>query len=534
MANQKKRKTRTLKERLSDEQTRLSLAEAKYKRKIIKTRTALLSTHGAAAKNRLTSDWTAKKQTADQIMVTDVETLNNRARQLARDNWIIASALRSFKRSVVGTGITPVSVARDPGTGEAFSKFNKGLDRSWNRWARTKAFCDIERQKNFRTIENLLVSELVIVGEAFCILSYIPQENRVGLVLQMAEAEQLDMTLTKNPDNGNDVRGGVEIDSYGAPLAYWFVSSTNYGYSMKSLRVEARRVLHVFDQDRVRQTRGVTRMAPVGIKTRHLEMYDQYTIVKARMEACHVAAIQRDLDADAVLPGLAPDTSDGETGTDSRGSDEYIMEPGGFIPLAPGEKIEFNNPQSPGNQYDPFVKAQVSQIAAAMGLDFASIARDYSRGNFSSQRQGMLECYKETDAIQLLIIDDFCRPVREAFKMYAIMQGLVEAPGFFDSPETMEAYLEDEWRGPAKPWIDPLKEVNAAAKAIDYRLATRGGLLNEKGTDVGTVLRQTKDEQEQAKQLELYLPDAQANNTPTEKTDASKNEEQESENSEKE
>ena len=529
MAMAKKKARRTVQVRLKDEKARLDLEKTKLSRKRVKMELKLLSTHDAAKKNRLTSDWIAKKKSANEIIVSDIDTLNNRGRQSARDSWAVASGVGGYVRDVVGIGVTPISTARDPKTGEPFEEFNEAIDGYWNRWARRKELCDIEQQKNYRSIQALTVKDYVVVGESFCITSFVPRVNQVGLVLQMAESEQLDMSITKNPDNGNDIHAGVEVNPYGAPLAYWFATQSTYGYSSNSVRVEARRVLHFFDQDRVRQVRGITRLAPIMTKVRHLDAYEQYTMIKTRMEACHVAAIQRDIDSDSVLPGLAPYTAGGETGTDAYGSDELIMEPGAFLKLAPGEDIKFNNPQSPGSQFEPFERVIISQVGAGIGLDYDTISRDYSKGTYGTKRQAMLERYKVTDPIQMDLIDDTGRPIREAFKTYAVIQGLVEAPGFFDSPEMMEAYLEDEWCGPPKPWIDPLKEVTAATKAIEARLNTRTGLLNEKGTNVRAIFRQTRDEQKLAKQLDLYLPDAQekSTTTPTEiKNDASIQEEE--------
>ncbi len=512
------RQTRPLDERLQEQQTRLALEKISLERKVIKTRAKMLSTYAAAEKGRLTHDWRAPKKSADQEIIADSEVLNARARQMRRDKWDASSAVMSYCRNTVGTGITARSNARDPETGEPFDDFNKKIDRLWKQWSERKGLCDIEQSKTFIEMQRLAVAEYVVVGESFAIRSFLPRADRVGLVIQMAEPEQLDMVRTKNLDTGNEIRGGIEINSYGAALTYWFYSgsNSNNGYSQKSIPIPAERVDHFFRQNRVRQTRGVTLFSPTMMKMRHLGMYDEYQLIAARLEACIGGVIERDSYAGDLGIGLPKELTD--TGEDAYGSDEIVMEPGMMPRLRPGEKVSFNTPTKPGPTYQPFVRAQIGQSAAGIGLDYAQLARDYSEGNFSSQRQALLDVWKETDALQLLLITDFCVPIREAFKRFAIMQGLIEAPGFFDSPEMEQAYLEDEWRGPKKPWIDPLKEVTAAAKAIDYTLETHASLLNERGQDVRDVFRQKAEDKKLADQLEIDFPSTkkELSNVPSE------------------
>lgn len=513
------RQKNNLQDRLSEQEARLALEKISLERKIIKTRKKMLSTYAAAEKGRLTHDWRAAKKSADQEIITDSEVLNARARQMRRDKWDAASAVMSYCRNVVGTGITARSNARDPDTGEPFDDFNKKIDKLWKQWSERKGLCDIEQSKTFIEMQRLAIAEYVVVGEAFAIRSFLSRTDKVGLVIQMAEPEQLDTIKTKNPDTDREIRGGIEINSYGAALAYWFYSggSINNGYSRESTRVPAERVDHFFRQNRVRQTRGVTLLSPVMMKMRHLGMYDEYQLIAARLEACIGGVIKHDSYAGDLGIGLPKELTD--TGEDAYGSDEIVMEPGMMPRLRPGEDVVFNTPTKPGQQYQPFARVQVGQSAAGIGLDYSQVARDYSEGNFSSQRQALLDVWKETDALQLLLITDFCMPIREAFKRFAIIQGLIEAPGFFDSPEMEQAYLEDEWRGPKKPWIDPLKEVNAAVKAIDYTLETHASLLNERGQDVRDVFKQKSQDKELAEQLKIDFP-----STKKEKSNAKKEE----------
>jgi len=497
------RNVRRAEQRLRHQQTLLDTETTKFRREAVAVRGALLATHKAAEKNRLTDDWKATTKSADDAIIQDSETLNARARAAVRDTWIGASAVRSFRRNVVGKdGITVRSAARDPKTGKAYDEFNAGADRWWKWWGRDKLVCDIERRKTFRQLEQLVVSELRTVGEAFAIPIYKKQANMVGLMIQMFAPEQLDTTLSRAPGGKNEIRGGIEIDKMGAAVAY-HVKTVDY----KSVRIPGERVIHVFDQQRVRQTRGVTPFRPVLVKAHHLGSYDEYQLICARLEACIGGAIRTDSATNDDDIGLALES--GESSQDSYGSEQIVMEPGMMPRLNAGESIDWNNPTRPGASYEKFSQAQMGMIAAGLGLDFAALTRDYSKGNFSSQRQGMLECNREFDDLLQLMIEDFCVPVRQMFKMLCILEGRIAAPGFLDDAEMRLIYLEDEWQGPARPWIDPLKAARAYEVAVKNRFMTRREVMNEQGRSIEDDLKQHADEQELAKELGVYLPDAE-------------------------
>src|SRR5690606_4356915 len=144
-------------------------------------------------------------------------------------------------------------------------------------------------------------------------------------------------------DNGNEIRHGIEIDKYGAPVNYWIHTT---GHPLESFHVEppvaipADRVLHFARQNRVRQTHGVTRLAPGLKKSRHLGMYEESTLVRARLEACIGAVITSQIDGDGNLVELgvrSPDAIGDDNTQDAAGNFEWSFEPGMNPQLPPGK-----------------------------------------------------------------------------------------------------------------------------------------------------------------------------------------------------
>jgi len=464
------------------------------------------SVFGAAEQNRLTFDWTNRNSSADAAIIADMDVLNARARAAVRDDWAAASIVSGYRRHVVGTGIFCRANARDPKTGVAFEEFNKAADRLWAKWCRAK-YCDIERKKSFVGFQAMLISEKVQVGEGLVIIRMTGKRPGVPrIVLQAVEPEMLDRTIFVSPITGNEVRNGIEIDKYGAPVAYWIYTEGHpldtggiFKGQYKSERVPAEDVCHYARWDRPRQTHGYSRLAPVLKKLRHLQLYDEYQLVAARMEACFGAAIE----ADASLGdgGYGAAIAPGDDASNANGSPLMEFEPGMIQRLNPGEKISWHDPNRPGDLYDPFVKAQINQIAAGAGLDYPTVSRDFSGNTYSGQRQGMIERDYETEPEQWEMIDVFCQPVRDAVITAAILEGLLDAPGFEVDPELAEAYLEADWRPQTKPWIDPANQASAAEIALRNKLTTRRTILNELGEDWRETFQQLADEDAEMRRL---------------------------------
>jgi len=462
------------------------------------------ATYAAAEKTRLLKEWPAREKSADEAILPDAATLNARARAAVRDDWAARSAVDGFKRHVVGTGISACSAATDPATGEDLEDYNEALDWLWYRWSRSSRLVDVEGRKNLLGFQRLVAQELMTVGEAIIVLAYEKRETEVGLVLQAAEPEQLDAAKTRNGDR--EVRGGVEIDGFGRAVAYWIKTQpqTGGGYAYDSTRVPAERIIHVMDPERVRQTRGATRMAPVLARMRHLGMYEESELLAKQVESCIGLIVKQTGLGDAPI-GTRPSVAASER--DEKGNRKIFFEPAMVHRLAEGEDIVPFNPQRPGAQYAAYTDQVKAEIGAGLGLDYATLCRDFSKGTFSSQRQGLLELWAETDCMVALMVDLFLRPVRNAFVRCAVLEGRIEAPGYFEDAAWRTAYEEAEWRGPPKKWIDPAREANAEKTAIEMRLKTRREIYNERGEDVRDAFRQIAAEKQLAEELGIALPE---------------------------
>jgi lambda family phage portal protein len=476
---------------------------ARLRYESLRHRREMLATLGAAERGRLAADWHAPLKSADGIILPDNTTINARARLAVYDDWVAASIVGGYRRHIIGTGITARASARHPDTDEALTDFNKAADKLWTQWARRPQWCDRERRKSLVEIQNVGISDLITVGQSFAVTNYEPDADRVGLSVQVLEVEQLDLTKDRNSATGNEIRGGVEIDSYGAPVAYHiFTRAHPYdGWRrQKSERIPADRVLHLMRQDRPRQVYGISRLTSILKKLRHLQMYEEYQMVAARLEACIGAVIQVDASIGDGISALGLEPQTGDATTDDAGNPQIEFQPGMFPRLNPGEEVNWHKPNRPGDMYEPYVKAQLKATSAGSGLDYPTVSRDFSGNTYAGQRQGMLERDKETDPLQMLMVDLWLRNIRDEFITLAVLEGRLDAPDFFNDPRWAMAYLSAEWQPPPKPWIDPQNQANAAKTQIEMGITTRRKILNELSEDWIETIEQLGDENRLAEQ----------------------------------
>lgn len=460
--------------------------------------------HDAANRQRTSNDWPVDMYSADGALLPEARTIVARARSSKRNSWAVRSIVDAYRRHVVGSGITCRSSARDPLTGESLEEFNRDVDRKFWKWASNPKRCDIEGRKTLIEMQGLTIEEWATTGESFAVLHLNADRE---LCIQILEPEQCADDQLIDYNGPNQIRGGVEINEFGRPVAYWFYDREHpleQGRG-KPVRVPANRVMHFFRQERPRQTRGLTRLASILKKMRHLDMYDEYTLVRARMEACFGIGITSDNPLQDGDPfGLKVDA--GNDGQDTRYNDEFAFEPGMVFRGQPGEELTFFDPKAPGNTYDPFKRSQIQDIAAGAGLDYPTVARDYSKANFASQREAHLERDRETDPIQRMLIDIWLAPIREAWITNEVLRGGIRAPEFFGLPDYDDFYFAADYQPPPKPWIDPSKQAAATKMALEMRLTTLKREANTLGVDSRDLIREAAEEKAFAAEQNVTLP----------------------------
>jgi lambda family phage portal protein len=197
-----------------------------------------------------------------------------------------------------------------------------------------------------------------------------------------------------SPLRGADsaVRNGIRFGDRNQPLEYWIRKyDRKLGRKTSDFqRISARddkgrpKILHVFQQIRPTQSRGIPYFAPVLTYFKDLADYLEAEIVAARIAACLAVFISKQ---DPM--GLSAATGTGtETTTGKR---IQGIEPGMVGYLGLNEEIKVVDPKRPGDAFPAFVETMFRIIGVSLGLPYELIAKDFSKTTYSSARASLLE-----------------------------------------------------------------------------------------------------------------------------------------------
>ena len=178
------------------------------------------TSHKAASHTlREIASWQPGRGSADSDLLPELSTMVARSRDLSRNHGIAAGAMQTLTDNIVGTGFR-LSVKPDykalGKSKEWEEEWQVKVEGLWRSWAESFN-CDAGRSLNFHGLTTQIFKSCLINGEALALALWLPDRD-FATTLQLIEPDRL-----SNPQNGCDsknMRGGVEIDKFGAPIAY--------------------------------------------------------------------------------------------------------------------------------------------------------------------------------------------------------------------------------------------------------------------------------------------------------------------------
>jgi lambda family phage portal protein len=240
-------------------------------------------------------------------------------------------------------------------------------------------------------------------------------------------------------------------------------------------------VLHVYRQDRASQMRGASWFAPVLLKFKDFDDFDDATLMKQKIAAC-LAVITTDSDGTAAPLG----TVDAESPTiDS-------LEPGGILNLTPGREVQVVQPPSV-REYPDYVRTTLRAIATGLGVSYEDLTGDYSDVNFSSARMSRLRHWARVEDWRWrMLIPQFCDPVWAWAMQTAAIMGAGAAPAV-------------RWTAPPLPMIDPSNEGLAYQRNIRTGIMTLSEAIRERGFEPEEFLAEYAEDNARLDKLGIVL-----------------------------
>jgi len=410
-----------------------------------------------ARQGRRTEGWQAVGTSADAAAQPVVGTLRNRARDLVRNNPYAARAVDVKTSHTIGTGITA-------------EVRNRGLARMWEDFV---GKCDADGHTDLNGLLALMERCRFESGE--CLVRFVRtgslRDTPIPTQIQVLEPDYLDSsrdTLTID-QHGRQTRHGIVYEGPRV-VGYWlFREHPGEAYSMTrggspgfySELVPAEDVIHVYRTLRPGQMRGVTELAPVMMRMRDLDDWQDAKLMRAKVEACLAALVTRP---------EGPAAGIGEVSTDAKGRVEKLY-PGMVGYLNPGEQIDFLDPKTASASDSGFNRDNLLAVAAGTGIPYELLTSDRSEVNYTSMRGGLIDFRKRIQQDQWLVyIPQVCRRIEQRFRedLARIRPGTNARTAF-------------EWTPPKYELMDPLKETQASLEAVLAGFAPWDEIAREHG-----------------------------------------------------
>jgi lambda family phage portal protein len=490
--------------------------------------------------------WGPQVASADADIYPAKQTIDTRSRDMLRNDAYIQGGANLHKDNIVGAHFL---LNARPATRRLFGKeddvweeeFQAEVEELWELFAESPdCWVDAARANNLTQLVRMAVGIHLAAGEVLGTAEWDRQSaSEFNTCIQMVDLDRLSTDPMSRTDP--NVRMGIRYNSSGAPLAYQ-IRTTHpvdivWNFTLPEWKeVPLRKpwgrlqVIHLKEQVRPAQSRGIPEMAAALKEMRMTHTLRGVNLQQAVAQAVFAAAITSELPAETVFQQLGgaeatPEQIQQAITSYSQGYlgaiGQYIGKARGLtidgarIPhLYPGTKLEFLSPEMNPTQGTLFEQSLLRYLAAAIGVSYEQLSRDYTNTNYSSARAAMTETWKFMQSRKKLIADRFATItfrlwLEEAInknKLFSFPKkkaGLLYSNGVLNT--AFDAISRCEWIGASRGQIDELKETQAAVARIEAGISTREDELARLGKDWRKVFRQLEREAREAQTRNLVF-----------------------------
>lgn len=473
--------------------------------------------------------WNPSVRSADAELLPDMKGMVGRAHDMHRNMPLASGAAQIHVDNIIGSGLRLSAKPDYKALGltvEWAAEWSRITEAKFRAFADDPAcYVDAGRRLNFGAMQVLAQQQLLGPGEILGTAEWLPDRGcQYATAIQMVDPARL-----CNPNGQMDtatLRAGVELDRHGAAHHYHFRSALQSDmrfagsetYSWNRVARETswgrQQVIHLYEQKRPGQSRGVTGLATVIANSFKLDQLQNVTMDAAVLNAMYAAVLKTDMNYAQAAETLGADeipsylTSMVGAGKEFYGDRGVRVNGKQVTRLMPGDELDFNSVNQPGPNFAQFEKSFLRNLAAGWNLTYEQLARDYTQTNYSGARAGLMEAWKFFSARRDLYGARFASMVYSLWLEEAIDKGEVElpagAPDFYDAKA---AYSRSKWIGPGKGEIDPLKETKAKREKMEAMTLTYEDACAEDGKDWEENLEQIAREKNRMVQLGLTVAD---------------------------
>lgn len=471
------------------------------------------ASHDAGSFRDPIAGWTGPQAATILQAEQERKVAQRRADDLASNDWAATSSLSAITQNAIGTGLMPKAAIPADILGiplEEASRVGREMEWAFTRWMES---ADVTGLCHFFDLQLLGLRGMLARGELLHLAVMLPEPERASqgrlfsLAIQTLRPERLrtPQDLTTDPA----IRDGIRFSEAGRPEIYYIANPPASGLdafastetllssdfaALPLCRDNRRLVFHLFLKMVEEQTRGFSMFAPGISLFRNLTDSLQYELFAQVMAASFPIFI-------ATEPNGAQPLGMEE---DSKGERFHEIRPGGVYYGSDNEKPVALESRRPSANFSNFVEIILRAIAASQGIPYESLAKDYSRTNYSSARAALNEAWKLYSFYRSWFGRSYCQPIWQMVIEEAILRGYVRmpenAPEFSACPEL---WCNASWIGPSKGFVDPVKEIQAVILALQNGLMTWSEAWAERGGDFDEAVETMLAEREILEKLNL-------------------------------
>ena len=435
-------------------------------------------------------------------------------------------ALPDYRALARATGITAFDAvwAND---------FRQAAEAQWRMFADDQGrYADVERQQSVSQFWRLQLRHKLVDGDSVTMSYWLPERMGRGRARFATAFKAIDPDRLSNPYQQQDtryMRGGIEIDDDDAAIAYWIrkAQPNDWYAGMDQMTWERvlredddgwRRVIHDFDRERTGQHRGLGVFAPVLGRAKMLA-----TAYRLELQA---SALQSSIGTYLTSPYDPSSVEDAISGNDELSTYQAIRKdwsnerPAFFgdlqVPsLAPGEDIKTISATHPHSGFPEFAHEMQASLASALGLTLEQFNQRWKDMNYSNARGSFMDTWKTLVRRRQDFEQNTAGPMVTVWMHEPMERGDLPLPaGAPDYIEYRTEYSRAAFLGPARGWLDPVKEPQGAVLEMDAGLSTLADSSSDQGRDWEETLDQRAIEVQGFKDRGLEVPSWAALNVP--------------------
>lgn len=434
--------------------------------------------------------------------------------------WL-SGAIDQAKASTVGVGLRLAAKPDAAALGmskEAADAWSKDTELKFETWANEPCECDAEGKHNLGQLAKSALDSFFSHGE---ILGLLPKVSRPWSQT-VTKVKLIPPHKLTQRTNGVDMFQGVLMDPWNFPLAYemnlrsQLVMETELPTMVPAFygNTGRKQVIHIFEGT-AGQVRGITPLAAALKVLKQFDNLSDATLQAALLNAIFAATITSQAPTADILQALQDDEEQGVGAgslVDYLGATAEWYEKtkidfgraGKVAHLFPGEKLDFNASKTPNDNYEAFAKFLLREVARCLGMTFETLTGDYTGATYSSVRMATAEIWPIIMSRRVNLMGRFYQAIYSAWLEEMIADGKITFPGGFDGfiAKRLSA-TRAEWRGPARPEADALKQQKAHEGYKRMGVMTDEQICADLGTDYQDVYEQRAKEMDERKKLNL-------------------------------